>query len=64
MREIPSRFAIFEKEPRMNAKPNQVIYGPYSSMNEAEEYRIKYCGTNGNYFCAQIASDHVSPKYE
>jgi hypothetical protein len=57
----PALFAVFEREPRMNAEPNRIIFGPYGSASDAEEHRIKYGFIDENYYVAQIAPDHYSP---
>ena len=57
----PPSFAIFEREPRKNVKPNQIIFGPYRSAEEAEQDKIKYGFVDDNYYVDQIGPDNYSP---
>jgi hypothetical protein len=50
MREAPPRYAIYEASPEMNAEPDKVIMGPYSTITEAIADRVKYGFTSGNYY--------------
>ena len=58
----PPRYAVFEREPRMNARANQVIFGPYSSLSEADAAKLRYFGSDDNYYTTELDADHVSPK--
>jgi hypothetical protein len=57
---LPLTFwSVFEREPRMCAVPNSIVFGQYHTEEEAEAARIKYFGAdNDNYY----VSSHVYKK--
>ncbi len=55
-------YAVFEREPQINARPNEMIFGPYHFIEDADLLRIKHFGEHSNYYTAELDKNFISPK--
>ena len=55
------QFAVFERTPQFSSAEFPLVFGPYRSVQEAEEAREKYGLISENFYVARIAPDHRSP---
>ncbi|HET8687936.1 MAG TPA: hypothetical protein VFM18_14940 [Methanosarcina sp.] len=49
-RQLPEKFGIFEKIPQYCSAEHPILFGPYSSREEAEKHRVKYGYTDDNFY--------------
>jgi hypothetical protein len=51
---MKKQFAVYEKEPRHGKSKNNLIFGPFDSVKEAETQGKKYGYYGDNYYVDEI----------